>query len=93
MCRSVAPNLPSPKPEVYRTSVCRGLPAPTIFGGYDFFDNGMTDDMNRTLIHELGHHCESDHLRERYHDALTDPGTRLARLAFTKSNLFREYRL
>jgi len=44
--------------------------------------------LNQLLIHELGHHVESNHLDERYHDALCNLGAKLARLALTKPELF-----
>lgn len=56
--------------------------------GHRFFDNGVTDDVNRALIHEFGHHYESDHLSEGYYRSLSDLGARLARLALTKPELF-----
>ena len=30
--------------------------------GRDFFEQGITDDVNDLLIHEFGHHYASDHL-------------------------------
>ena len=45
--------------------------------------------LNELLIHELGHHIESNHLDERYHDALCALGAKLTRLALTKPELFR----
>lgn len=57
--------------------------------GRRFFEQGITDDVNRLLIHEFAHHYESDHLSERYYDALADLGARLARLALDTPDLFR----
>ncbi len=45
--------------------------------------------LNELLIHELGHHIESNHLDERYHDALCTLGAKMTRLALTKPELFR----
>ena len=56
--------------------------------GRRFFEQGITDDVNRLLIHEFAHHYESDHLSESYYKALADLGARLARLALTMPGLF-----
>lgn len=48
-----------------------------------------TTRLNELLIHEIGHHIESDHLDERYHDALCALGAKLTRLALDKPELFR----
>lgn len=45
--------------------------------------------LNELLIHELGHHIESNHLDERYHEALCNLGAKLTRLALTKPEMFR----
>lgn len=58
--------------------------------GRRFFEQGISDDVNRLLIHEFAHHYESDHLSERYYEALADLGARLARLALEQPGLFRE---
>lgn len=47
-----------------------------------------TDRLNQLIIHELGHHYESNHLSERYHDKLCELGARMTRLALTKRDLF-----
>ncbi len=39
------------------------------------------DRINRLLIHEWGHHYESDHLSSNYHEALCRIGAKLAELA------------
>jgi len=57
--------------------------------GRRFFEQGITDDVNRLLIHEYAHHYESDHLSQRYYDALADLGARMARLALDTPGLFR----
>jgi hypothetical protein len=57
--------------------------------GRRFFEQGITDDVNRLLVHEFAHHYEADHLSERYYDALADLGARLARLALNTPDLFR----
>ena len=45
--------------------------------------------LNELLIHEIGHHIESNHLDERYHDALCALGAKLTRIALDKPELFR----
>ena len=47
-----------------------------------------TDRLNELLIHELGHHAESNHLDEKYHEALCNLGAKLARVALTRPGLF-----
>jgi hypothetical protein len=57
--------------------------------GRAFFERGITDDVNRLLIHEFAHHYEGDHLSEGYHKALADVGARLARLALITPSMFQ----
>lgn len=71
--------------------------------GHDFFDECLlvnkaapmapmifraSDRLNQLLIHELGHHAESNHLDEKYHEVLCSLGAKLARLALDKPKLF-----
>ena len=51
--------------------------------GHKFFDKGVDEEAVSLIVHELGHHVESDHLSRRYFDALTNLG---ARLAFAAAN-------
>jgi hypothetical protein len=44
--------------------------------------------LNQLLIHEIGHHIESNHLDDKYHEALCNLGAKLTRLALTKPELF-----
>lgn len=44
--------------------------------------------LNQLIIHELGHHYESNHLSERYHDKLCELGAQMTKLALTKPTLF-----
>jgi hypothetical protein len=64
--------------------------------GHGFFDEcttsgnfHATDQLNQLLIHELGHHVESNHLDARYHEAICMLGAKLARLALTRPSLFQ----
>lgn len=69
--------------------------------GHAWFKNAMTGpskpmggywqpsvELNRLIIHELGHHFQSNHLDERYHEALCLLGAKLTQLALTKTQLF-----
>lgn len=44
--------------------------------------------LNQLIIHELGHHYESNHLSEHYHDKLCELGAQMTKLAITKPQLF-----
>lgn len=62
--------------------------------GRGYFERALGagfDDLNRLVIHELGHYYSSDHLSERYHDALCNLGAKLARLALDCPDFFREH--
>lgn len=64
--------------------------------GHKFFDECMaasgrmipTDRLNQLIIHELGHHYESNHLSERYHDKLCELGAKMTKLALMCPELF-----
>jgi hypothetical protein len=56
--------------------------------GHKFFDNGITDQVIDLLIHEYGHHYESDHLSREYNDALTKLGAKMTRLALDFPEFF-----
>jgi hypothetical protein len=63
--------------------------------GHKFFDYCVTDSnfhpsdrLNQLIIHELGHHYESNHLSERYHDKLCELGAKMTKLALINPNLF-----
>ena len=38
--------------------------------GHKWFEQGVTEDVDRLLIHEFGHEYSADHLSEEYHEAL-----------------------
>jgi hypothetical protein len=52
--------------------------------GHKWFEQGISEDVDRLLIHEFGHQYSSDHLSEEYHEALCRLGARLKRLALEK---------
>jgi hypothetical protein len=65
--------------------------------GHAFFDACLPDStlaptvaLNQLLIHELGHHIESNHLDERYHDAICTLGAKLTQLALRKPEMFHQ---
>lgn len=55
----------------------------------DWYDDPATEPQIEFLIHELAHTKESNHLSDRYHDALCKFGARAARLAVDQPELFR----
>jgi hypothetical protein len=57
--------------------------------GNKWFRAESLREVNRLLIHELGHHFSGDHLSAEYHDALCRLGARLAELALVEPSLFR----
>ncbi|MCC6363174.1 MAG: hypothetical protein IT165_06585 [Bryobacterales bacterium] len=57
--------------------------------GYKWFRAESLSEINRLLIHELGHHFSGDHLSAEYHDGLCRLGARLAELALAEPSLFR----
>lgn len=61
--------------------------------GYAWFEKGMTEEVDRLLIHEFGHQFSGDHLSEEYHDALCLLGARLKRLALEKTVELRRFRI
>lgn len=62
--------------------------------GHAFFDRALnaaqhpTVELNQLIIHELGHHIESNHLDEKYHEALCNLGAKMTKLALTTPKLF-----
>ena len=49
--------------------------------GAQWFEQGITDEVARLLIHEFGHEYSGDHLSSDYHDALCRIGARMFSLA------------
>lgn len=60
--------------------------------GWSFFNNfpNNRNEVNRLLIHELGHHYSTNHLSSDYHDSLCHLGSKMTELALSKSYLFCE---
>lgn len=54
--------------------------------GYQWFDQGTTEEVDRLLIHEFGHQYSSDHLSHDYHEA------GLKRLALEKPQMFSQHK-
>jgi hypothetical protein len=59
--------------------------------GHKWFEQGVTEEVDRLLLHEFGHQYSGDHLSEEYHEALCRLGAGLKRLALEKPEAFREY--
>jgi hypothetical protein len=59
--------------------------------GHAWFEQGVTEDVDRLLIHEFGHQYSTDHLSEEYHDALCRLGAGLKRLALEKPEALHRY--
>ena len=62
--------------------------------GHAWFNGAMNEaghptvPLNQLILHELGHDACSNHLDERYHEALCNLGAKLTKLALTKPQLF-----
>jgi hypothetical protein len=62
--------------------------------GHAWFNAAMNEahhptvELNRLILHELGHFRCPNHLDERYHEALCSLGAKLTKLALTKPQLF-----
>lgn len=63
---------------------CRAL-------GKGFFSNGITKDVDGLIIHEFGHFYESNHLDERYYEALCQVGAKLKELAIREPGFFTKF--
>lgn len=59
--------------------------------GYAWFEKGITEEVDRLLIHEYGHQASGDHLSEEYHDALCRLGAGLKKLAMEKPDELRRF--
>lgn len=57
--------------------------------GHAWFEQGITEEVDRLVIHEFGHQYSSDHLSEEYHEALCLLGAKLKKLALAKPEAFR----
>jgi hypothetical protein len=57
--------------------------------GYAWFEKGITQEVDSTLIHEYGHQYSGDHLSEEYHEALCRLGAKLKWLVLEKADQFR----
>jgi hypothetical protein len=59
--------------------------------GHRWFDQGITEEVDRLLIHEFGHQASGDHLSEEYHEALCRLGAGLKKLALEKPETLRQF--
>lgn len=60
--------------------------------GHRFFEQGITEEVDRLLLHELSHQMSGDHLSEEYHEAICLLGARLKKVALEKPEEFRKWR-
>jgi hypothetical protein len=60
--------------------------------GHKWFEQGITEEVDRLLIHEFGHQYSGDHLSEEYHDALCLLGAKLKKLALEKPEALKPSR-
>jgi hypothetical protein len=56
--------------------------------GHRWFEQGVTLEVDRLLLHELAHQFSGDHLSEEYHEAICLLGARLKRLALAQPGEF-----
>ena len=62
--------------------------------GKTWFDlSKNSEKINDLLLHEFGHEYSENHLDAKYHKALTRMGARLAQLALTEPDFFRDHHL
>lgn len=59
--------------------------------GAAWFGQGVTEEVDRLLIHEFGHQFSRDHLSAEYHDALCRLGAGLKRLALERPAELRKF--
>ncbi len=59
--------------------------------GHRWFEQGATEEVDRLLIHEFGHHFSGDHLSEEYHEGLCRLGAGLKKLALEKPDALRRF--
>ena len=59
--------------------------------GHDWFDHGATEEVDRLLIHEFGHHYSGDHLSSEYHKGLCRLGAGVKRRAMEKPKKIRGF--
>jgi hypothetical protein len=59
--------------------------------GHKWFEQGISEEVDRLLIHEFGHQYSGDHLSEEYHEGLCKLGSCLKRLALEKPEALRQF--
>jgi hypothetical protein len=59
--------------------------------GHQWFEQGISEEVDRLLIHEFGHQFSGDHLSEEYHEAICLLGARLKKLALEKPDVLRQF--
>jgi hypothetical protein len=61
--------------------------------GHRWFEQGITEEVDRLLLHEGAHQFSGDHLSEEYHEGICLLGARLKKLALEKPEEFRRFRI
>jgi hypothetical protein len=59
--------------------------------GHRWFEQGVREEVDELLIHEMGHQASGDHLSEAYHEALCQLGAKLKRLAMERPEEIRRF--
>ena len=59
--------------------------------GRRWFDNGVIEDTDRLILHELGHEFCTNHADEEYYRALTRLGARLKAAVLAEPEWFRRF--
>ena len=59
--------------------------------GYKWFDLGVTQAVDELIIHEFGHEYESNHLSEKYYDALCELGAKLKKEVMKDPSWFESF--
>lgn len=59
--------------------------------GYKWFEHGVNADVDALIIHEFGHQYESNHLSEKYYDALCELGAKLKAAVMEDIEWFKRY--
>jgi hypothetical protein len=59
--------------------------------GKKWFDQGITEDVDKLIIHELAHDLASNHVLDDYHEACCLMGAKLKRLALDDPDKFDEF--
>lgn len=59
--------------------------------GHRWFEEGVREEVDELLIHELAHHLAADHLSEEFHEALCEIGAKMKNLALRQPEKFAQW--